>query len=251
VVGLVGTNRRDDITRKASRLMRNLLLLAFAALPLLACAGNIDGGEDTAQQSDEMIVGNLPSLNPPPVLIDFDEVGGTPIANNTIVDTTYATSGVTFSCVVCASGHAYARALGNGSQGVSLIDPQASGLPIFDSRDGAVTATFNTPRSWVSIDATPVLSPEFAGTPVGMPWIEAYDANGNLLTKTLYPLSYGQAGYGAAATLTVTANGIKTVRFSSRWVSGTPSVWGQFDNLRYNGDPRIVLQLPPGRLQLP
>jgi hypothetical protein len=185
----------------------------------------------------------LPSTD---VLIDFDQVNGAAVAADSIVDTTYAGSGVTFSCVACASGHAFARWPGTGTQGISLIAPSSSVLPFFDSRDGAVTATFNSPRSWVSIDAAPVLPPEYLGTPVGMPWIEAYDANGNLLQKTLYPIAYGQPSYGSAQTLTVNtgAANIKLVRFSSRWVSGTPSVYGTFDNLRFNGDPIIFKPIP-------
>ncbi|HTQ03572.1 MAG TPA: hypothetical protein VMI54_06935 [Polyangiaceae bacterium] len=225
--------------------MKKLLVIACSALPfVVGCAGAVDDGEQTAQQSDAV---NVISHD---VLVDFDEVNGTPIPNNSIVDTTYAANGVTFSCVVCTSGHAYARALGNGTQGVSLIDPNASILPFFDARDGAVTATFNTPRNWVSIDAAPVLPPEFVGTPTNMPWIEAYDASGNLLTKTLYPIAYGQAGYGTEQTLTVSSPGnIKTVRFSSRHDSG-PAVYGTFDNLRFNGD-LILIPLPPPRLHLP
>lgn len=218
--------------------MKKLLLIACTALPLLACAGNVADTEDVAQQRDDVIV------IPRTVLVDFDQVNGTAVPNNSAVDTTYGASGVTLSCIVCASGHAYARALGSGTQGVSLVDPQSSILPFFDARDGAVTATFTTPRNWVSIDAAPVLPPEYLGTPTNLPWIEAYDVNGTKLGETLYPLAYNQAGYGSMQTLTVSSpNAIKTVRFSSQHSSG-PAVYGMFDNLRFNGDPIILNPIP-------
>jgi len=229
--------------------MRNLLLIACAALPLVACGAAVEPSEDTASSSDALVQDQW---------VDFDQVwkapmfpslGSTPVANGSVVDTAYTGYGVTFSCVACTSGHAYARLLNNGTNGVSLIDPQSSFLPYFDSRFGAVTATFNTGRSWVSIDAAPVLPPEYVGTPVGMPWLEAYDANGNFITKTLYSIAYGQPGYGNAQTLTVSSASasIKTVRFSSRFVNGTPPVYGTFDNLRFNGDPlvRVPIQRDP------
>ena len=189
---------------------------------------------------------------PTTVTLDFDQVGGTAVPNNSIVDTTYNGNGVTFSCIVCASGHAFARALGTGTQGVSLIDPAASILPFFDARDGAVTATFANPRSWVSIDAAPVLPPEYVGTPTNLPWIEAYDANGNKLGETLYPINFGQTGYGSMQTLTVTASTsvIKTVRFSSQHSSG-PAVYGEFDNLRFGIDIIFVPRQVPPHLLLP
>jgi hypothetical protein len=209
----------------------------------MACAGAVDESETTAEQGEAML---LPRAT---VSVDFDEVGGTAIAADSVVDTTYGAYGVTFGCVVCASGHAYARALGTGTQGVSLVARQASVLPFFDARDGAVTATFNSPRSWVSIDAAPVLPPEYLGTPTNMPWIEAFDANGNYLSETLYSIAYGQPGYGNPQTLTVSASSavIKSVRFSSRHSSG-PAVYGTFDNLRFNSD--LIIKLPPPRIPL-
>jgi hypothetical protein len=223
--------------------MRNILLVACAALPLMACSGQVDDSETTAEQGEEMV---LPRTT---VSIDFDQVGGVAVADNSVVDTTYNGYGVTFGCVVCASGHAYARTIGNGTHGVSLVDPQASVLPFFDARDGAVTATFVTPRTWVSIDAAPVLPAEYLGTPTNMPWIEAFDANGNYLSETLYSIAYGQPGYGNPQTLSVSAGSalIKSVRFSSRHASG-PAVYGTFDNLRYNSDP--IIKLPPPRTLL-
>ncbi len=91
-----------------------------------------------------------------------------------------------------------------------------------------------------------MLPPEYAGTPTNLPWLEAYDANGNKLGETLYPIAYGQSGYGNAQTLTFTASSavIKTVRFSSQHSSG-PAVYGTFDNLRANGVILIPRQVPP------
>jgi hypothetical protein len=239
--------------------MKRLLLLALAALPLVACGGAVDEAEDSASSNAEL---TLPASDR---LIDFDQVlsvpafpsfGSTPVVNGSIVDGSYTGGyGVTFSCVSCTSGHAFARVISSGNNGVTLIDPASSFLPFFDARNGALKAEFSTPRSWVSIEARPVLAPEFAGTPVGMPWLEAYDSNGTFLSKTLYPITFGQAGWGSVQTLTVssTTAAIKFVRFSSRAVAGTPPVYGEFDNLRFNGDPLVLVPVekPPIRRLIP
>jgi hypothetical protein len=158
-----------------------------------------------------------------------------------MIDATYSANGVSFTCVACTSGHAYAlTAVPNNA--VSLFAPPS--LPFFDARWGAVKASFTTPRSWVSIEATAVLPPEWLTTPVAKPWLEAFDAQGNIILQNgsaavYYPLSYGQTGYGTAQTLTVSASStqkIAYVLFSSQAPgSGTP-VYGQFDNLRFNTD---------------
>lgn len=239
-------------TSKGIPHMMRALLLAFTALPLVACSAAVDDSEETAAAMTEQELRIVDGW------VDFDQVfaapafptfGSTPVPAGAIVDTSYAGYGVTFSCVVCSSGHAYARPISSGSNGVTLVDPATSVLPFFDARNGAVKAEFATARSWVSIDARPVLPPEFVGVPVGMPWLEAYDASGNLLMKTLYPFTFGQAGWGSAQTLVVSAPSasIKYVRFSSRYVANTPPVYGEFDNLRFNGDPlvRVPIEKPP------
>src|SRR4026207_281770 len=89
-------------------------------------------------------------------IIDFDDV-----TNGTVVDTHYP--GVTFGCVVCTSGHAYARDMNtcgsptaaSGSNVVTLVDPASSTLTSFDTRFGALSATFAVPQRFVSIDARP------------------------------------------------------------------------------------------------
>ncbi len=215
--------------------MRNLLLIACIALPLSACAGAVDENESgngtTAEQKDDL------TIILPDGLLDFDEVNGTPIPNNSIVDTTYSASNhVTFAV---PNGHAYARLISSGNQGVSPIT-----VAFFDERDGTVTATFDTPRTWVSIDAAAVLPFEYKPPVTNRPWLRAYDANGNLVGEKFYPIAYGQPGYGTMQTLTVTTAPwaqIASVRFSSEHISGAP-VYGEFDNLRYDGG---FIYIPP------
>lgn len=217
-------------------------LLTLAALSLAACGGAPEDRNPTGTNDSEL---QFPSS----ALINFDQATfNSPqlglityyLSDGALVDTTY--SGVTFNCIVCSSGHAYARySTGFGSNGVSLFAPPT--LPFYDARFGAVQATFATTKRWVSIDARAVLPPEYAGTPVAKPWIEAYDANGAFLTRAYYPLNYGDPGYGSVQTLTVSTSSalIKSVRFSSQHFSSSPSVYGEFDNLRYNLE---VIRLP-------
>lgn len=233
--------------------MKRVLLLALATFPLIACGGAVDESEEVSSSAADL------SLSATDWLIDFDQVlpvpgwpgfgSATAIPANSIIDNSYAGYGVTFSCVQCTSGHVYARPSSAGSNGASLIDPNASVFGFFDARFGAVRAEFTTPRSWVSIEARPILPAEFVGTPINMPWIEAYDANGTFLSKTLYPIAYGQPGWGTAQTLTINVGSavIKAVRFSSRAIVGTPPVYGEFDNLRFNGDPIVLtpVEKPP------
>jgi hypothetical protein len=229
-------------------------LVALAALPLAltlaACEGPPEAGEVSTTQADQSLSQIPPGVRPLPTgtaLIDFDNSPGGPVAAGTQIDSTYASMGVTFGCVVCSSGHAYAlTAVPNNA--VSLFAPPS--LPFFDARFGAVKASFSSPRSWVSIEATAVLPPEWTTTPVAKPWLEAFDANGNIILQNgsnaavYYPLNYGDAGYGTAQTLTVNASAtqkIAYVLFSSQALGGTP-VYGQFDNLRFNTE--LVRLLP-------
>src|SRR6185436_20978082 len=92
--------------------------------------------------------------------INFDNV-----ANGTIVDNQYP--GVTFGCVACGSGHAYARDMSSfGSTTaatdpnvVTLVapynpnDPNSSTVTSFNATYGAVTVTFATAQKSVSVQA--------------------------------------------------------------------------------------------------
>ena len=94
--------------------------------------------------------------NPAPTVVDFDrDPAQAAIADGTTVDATYASLGVTFTCIVCTSGHAFARSPGRAGNGVSLVASPT--IPVYDSRSGAVRADFSTPRSWVSVDVLAVL----------------------------------------------------------------------------------------------
>jgi len=175
---------------------------------------------------------------PVPGLIDFDITpAGLPLVDATVVNATYQTWGVTLSSIACtssgcASAPAFARRSSgtNGSNNVSLFQ---TGSSIFDARFGAVEASFNQAKSTVSIDAQATVFAEQLPTPVARPFIEAYDAAGNLLTRTYYP-TYGSPGFGSWQTLTVSAPGIRRVRFSSQAPGGTSPVYGSFDNLQFH-----------------
>ncbi len=220
-----------------------LLLTLLSSLPLGACAM---APADTDSTSDEQTSSTSEPLmwyvaNPAPTVIDFDrDPAQAAIADGAVVDATYASLGVTFTCVVCSSGHAYARLSGRTGNGVSLW--QSPYVPVYDSRYGAVRADFSTPRSSVSIDVLAVLPPEYLGTPVARPWFEAYNAAGKMIGSTVYYPAYGTTGFGQWQTLRIddaTAS-IKYVRFSSQHFNSSPSVYGSFDNLSFNTDPYWV-----------
>jgi hypothetical protein len=222
---------------------RSMVALAALSLSLTvaACEGAPEAPDPTTTESGALssaLVGQ-PIKQPLPssVTIDFDNSPGGAVAPGSIVDSTYTSSGVTFTCVVCSSGHAYALPAVGGNV-VSLFAPPS--LPFFDARWGAVRATFATPRRSVSIEATPVLPPEWTTTPTAKPWLEAFDANNNLVGAVqYYPFNYGDPSWGTAQTLTITSASanIAYVQFSSQAAApgGTP-VYGQFDNLRFNTD---------------
>jgi hypothetical protein len=184
------------------------------------------------------------------VLVDFDSatyrsplLGPVTVyfGEGEVMDGAYAHLGVNFRCVVCTSGHAYARNQG-GSMGVSLF-PHPQAWPYggaFDARFGAVEATFDTPRSWVSIEAMAVQSLEGLGASTAKPWIEAYDANGALVARTYH------TGTAWARETLVVSGSIKRVRFSSQYHgAAVPPIYGAFDNLRFNADPwRPIVYLP-------
>ncbi|HVW25155.1 MAG TPA: hypothetical protein VHC69_07265 [Polyangiaceae bacterium] len=234
--------------------MKTVLLLALAALPLTACGGAIEDEGSTDGRvgtSESDLTATFTEL------VDFDhDPSGNAIADGTAVDNVYSSLGVTLSSIVCTSSgctsgqHAYARTWGSTNIASLFASPT---VPVFDARSGAVRADFATPRTWVSIDATPVLPPEYFGTPASQPWIEAYDANNNKIGSSVYyPIAYGAAGYGSQQTLKIDAGSaiIKYVRFSSQYSSSSPAVYAALDNLRFNGA-TVIWNPPPIKILEP
>jgi hypothetical protein len=223
------------------------LLLTMLTLPLGACAmapADSEGGEEqTSSTSNELL---WYVANPAPTLIDFDtDPKGAAIADGATVNTTYTSWGVTFSCIVCSTGNAFARKPGRWGNGVSMVASPV--FPGFDSHLGAVKAEFTTPRSWVSIDVISSMAPEWLGKPTARPWFEAFDAAGQMIGSTVYYPAYGTTGFGQWQTLRIDdpKASIKFVRFSSQ--HGSPQVYGLFDNLTFNTDPYWVEVTPVER----
>jgi hypothetical protein len=202
--------------------------------------------------------------------INFDDV-----ANGSVIDTHYP--GVTFGCVVCGSGHGYARDMASfGSTTaasepnvVTLIGPpgssdtNASVLTSFNGRFGALTVSFAVPQRTVTIFARPQLPLEYFGSGLNKPYLEAYSSttqNGStFLGRVLYPLDFGQGGYctnaGSACggpwlplTFTSSSDNIVSLRLSSQISQGGPNVYADFDNLSFETTPPPVLPAPEATL---
>jgi len=223
-----------------------LLFALSALLPLGACSvaplDSETGGDGETGTTSQPLQGYWEQ---PPTVIDFDhDPMQAVILDGTVVDATYASWGVTFTCVACSSGHAYARSQGRTGNGVSLIpSPFASG---FDSRFGAVRADFTSPRSFVSVDAVALPTPEPLNQIQVVPWLEAYDATNTLISRVYYP-TYGTPGFGQWQTLRIDAPAanIKYVQFSSQHYAGYPAVFGAFDNVTFNTDPFPISKFVP------
>ena len=166
----------------------------------------------------------------PSTLINFDGV-----PSGTLINNHY--SGVTLSDPVPGSdGNVYA-----------LYDPIAASAPnvvgvngtniAYDASSGAVKALFATQQSTVSIDAQPILPPEFLLPVKRQPFLEAFDNKNNYLGEVLYPYTYPSPQFGSWATLTFSSatNNISYVIFSSQNNDdpSTTNVYGSFDNLRF------------------
>ncbi|HXN06178.1 MAG TPA: PEP-CTERM sorting domain-containing protein [Nitrospiria bacterium] len=189
-------------------------------------------------------------------LINFDDV-----ASGTNINNQYA--GVTFNCVVCSTGNAYAVGLLDATHvnGVSLH----SSDPTFAAQEGAVEAHFSTLQSSVSIDAKYIESLEYLGSPSKSPYLQAFDSSNTLLATKYYDLSLvpGTAVSGPWETLSINMANISYVRFTvqNNWAGLTcdPTVsgglpggcpdrvyggqYGEFDNLVFGTDNTVN---PPG-----
>lgn len=236
--------------------MKHVILLAMSALPLIACGGAVDGegsveGNTGTSQSELSGPINVVPTFATTVLINFDvDPSGAALADGAILDTMFTSSkGVTFTGIVCtpgagcANGHAYARSSVTPNSPQNVVADSSSGVPLLNAEYGAVRADFATSRTWVSIDAQAVpFVEDAADPPTALPWFEAYDANNALVGRVYYPIAYGGTNYGTYQTLRIDAGSarIKWVRFSSQAPGNTPLVFGQFDNLRFNGLSRTI-----------
>lgn len=190
-------------------------------------------------------------------IIDFDSVVSGTVINSAFV-------GVQLSNPI--GGDVYAREQSTFAPSLpnvaSVVPPSGSGLPgqsvfaFFDAMQGAVEARFATPQSTVSIDARPVSPLEFLGTLTNRPFLEAYDANGVLLSRALYtgPLPTTAAfTVGPTETLTITSasNNIAYVRFSSQTSQSVIRTFGLFDNLMFSSLAPLILSISPSPLLAP
>jgi hypothetical protein len=99
-----------------------------------------------------------------------------------------------------------------------------------------VQAEFATPQRSVSIEAAAARVPEGLGTPQNRPYMQAFDANGALLTTVYFqgalPGAGGTTPYETLTYTSATAN-IKKVLWSVQQGQPGPTVYGYFDNFVY------------------
>jgi len=192
-------------------------------------------------------------LRPPPnltrtIVIQFDDV-----ADATVVDQIYASSGVNFVSLTTqppSTGHVYARRMqmATGASGMNVMslttNPGWTG-PFFDARSGAIEATFDQLQSSVSVMALPMMMPEVLGSDDNRPFMEAFDTNGTYLGRARTQLSADDTGFDMVwqplAFVSTSAN-IKKVRLSSQ-AHGSRWVYVVFDNLTFHM--KLLLQRLP------
>jgi hypothetical protein len=228
----------------------------------------------TARISSVLVLGILAIVNGEPESAAAGQINFDNVPSGTIIDNAYP--GVTLGCIVCGSGHAFARDMSSFGSSTAATDPNvitligppgsgdtnASSLTSFDGRFGAVTVVFATPQKTVSIQARPQLPLEFLGSVNNKPYMEVYSSttqnSSTLLGRVLYPLNYGTGGYcttgnggcgGPWQTLTFTSpsDNIVSMRLSSQTSQGGSFVYADFDNLTFETTPPpvpLVASLP-------
>lgn len=170
------------------------------------------------------------------LLLRADTVTFDDVANGTVIDTRYA--GVTF--VNPLGGDIYARNNFNSADttnGVSLFSTAASPTGAFNAQYGAVDATFDTGKTFVSIDVAGFMnSGDLIGNSPLRPFVEVYSGN-TLLTPTIYygtALSSGFVGPYQTISFFSAAGDITRIRLSAQYAVGQQQVFAEFDNLVFD-----------------
>ncbi len=152
------------------------------------------------------------------------------------VNSVYSPVGVTFSrtrplSLLCTGSSVYANdygLLGTGLLGFGSGQNNISVCPLGIASDfsefgyGAITATFAVPAAESCISATPTGYHGILPPPGGVAFIEALDANGNVLSRTESTTERAQQR------LCVRGDGIAAVRFA-----GKDAAYAIFDDLRW------------------
>jgi hypothetical protein len=188
---------------------------------------------------------------PPPWLWNATVITFDDVPDGTVIDTHYQSKGVTFAMVtnskhrppIWHSASAYARQTPNAESRPNVVSAVQTGGAAFDARSGGVQAKFAAPQLYVSIDAQAVPVPELLTAATNKPFIQAFDALGNVLYTTFYPPNYGDSGYGSWQPLIVSSSSANIARvvFSCQHLN-EPDVFGLFDRLVF------AESLPPIRL---
>jgi hypothetical protein len=168
--------------------------------------------------------------------LNFDQTSDrNAILPGAVLNTTYAPSGVTFSrsqpLALCSGSSVYANDYGllaSGLLGFQSGQNNISVCPLGVAADfsewihGTVVAKFALPAVQACITATPTGFKGLFPQPGGVAFIEALDANGNVVNRT------ESSTQRVPQQLCVTGSGIAAVRFA-----GKGSAYAIFDNLRW------------------
>ena len=178
---------------------------------------------------------HLPGRRPPlerSVVLDFDGV-----ADGTIINNQYM--GVALAAILpgqTAKGPVYARKSWdktNPSNVMSLQSPDIA-MATFDDGTGYIEVTFTDPVKSVAVDALALAWVDMRPV-TAKPYLEAWDANGMKLGRVLYPVNFGEAGWGTWQRLQYVSTGanIKRVLIGSERLSNSSPVYGLFDQLSF------------------
>ncbi|RTL26300.1 MAG: hypothetical protein EKK55_08045 [Rhodocyclaceae bacterium] len=173
------------------------------------------------------------------VRLDFDlDLDGKPLGDGTLASDAY---GLSMSNPV-GNGPAYVRATTFGTSTTNVVSIHPKGVyPAFYAKEGAIDVVFDRPTDSVSVDAYPINTtqcPETLTFCPSRPYMEAYDAQGALLAKALYPgnvpFSFSMGDGWQTIRIDRTSRDISRIRISCQQCGCTTPNKAVFDNLSYH-----------------
>jgi len=173
------------------------------------------------------------------IRLDFDmDPEGIPLGDGAIAGDAY---GLSMTNPV-GNGPAYVRAVTVGLGSAKVVSIHPTGVyPAFYAKEGAIDVVFDRPIDSVSVDACPVNTtqcPETLTYCPSRPYMEAYDAQGALLAKALYPggvpFAFSMGDGWQTMRIDRVSRDISRIRISCQQCGCTTPNKALFDNLSYH-----------------